>query len=30
MKFEKAFWEVIFVTDECAEVYDFLKTYFKM
>ena len=30
MKLEKAFWEMIFVTDECIEVYDFLKLYFRM
>ena len=30
MKLEKVFWEMIFVTDECVEVYDSLKTYFKM
>ena len=30
MKLEKAFWEMIFVTNECVEVYDFLKTYFRM
>ena len=30
MKPEKVFWELIFVTDECIEVYDFAKTYFRM
>ena len=30
MKIEKVFSEMIFVTDECVEVYDFLKTYFRM
>ena len=31
MKLEKAFWEMIFVTsDESVEVYDFLKTFFRM
>ena len=30
MKLEKVFWEMIFVTVECVEVYDFLKTYFRM
>ena len=31
MKLEKAFWEMIFVSStECIEVYDFLKTYFRM
>ena len=30
MELEKVLWEMIFVTDECVEVYDFLKTYFRM
>ena len=30
MKLEKAFLEMMFVTDECVEVNDFLKTYFRM
>ena len=30
MKLEKTFWEMIVVTDECVEVYDFLKTSFRM
>ena len=31
IKLEKAFWEMIFVSStECVEVYDFLKTYFRM
>ena len=31
MKLEKAFWEMILVSStECVEVYDFLKTYFRM
>ena len=30
IKLEKAFWEMIFVTSECVEVYHFLKTYFRM
>ena len=30
MKLETAFWEMLFVTDECIEVYDFLKLYFRM
>ena len=30
MKLEKAFWEMIIVTNECVEVSDFLKTYFRM
>ena len=30
MKLEKVFWEMMFVTNECVEVYDFLKTYFRM
>ena len=30
MKLEKVFWEMIFVSDECVEVYDLLKTYFRM
>ena len=30
MQLEKAFWEMIFVTNECVEVYDFLKTCFRM
>ena len=30
MKNEKAFWEKLFVTYECVELYDFLKTYFRM
>ena len=30
MKLEKVFWEMIFVTGECVEVYDFSKTYFRM
>ena len=30
IKLEKAFWEMIFVTNECVEVYGFLKTYFRM
>ena len=29
MKLDKAFWEVIFVTDDCIEVYDFSK-FFRM
>ena len=28
--FEKAFWETIFTTDDCIEVYEFLKTYFRI
>ena len=28
MKVEKAFWEMIFVTNEGVELYDFLKTHF--
>ena len=27
---EKSFWEMIFATKDCVEVYEFLKTYFKM
>ena len=27
---EKAFWEMIFPTKDCIEVYEFLKTYFRM
>ena len=30
MKLEKAFWEMIFVTEYCIEMYVFLKTYFRM
>ena len=31
IKLEKAFWEMIFVSsEECVEMYDFLKTYFRM
>ena len=30
MILEKAFSELIFDTDECVEVYDYLKTYFRM
>ena len=30
MKLEKVFLEMIFVTDECVEVYDFLKAYFRL
>ena len=30
MKLEKAFWERIFITEDCIEVYDFLKFYFRM
>ena len=30
MKPEKAFWEMIMVTDDCIGVYDFLKVYFRM
>ena len=31
MKLEKSFWEMIFVSStECIELYDFLKTYFRM
>ena len=30
MELEKVFWEIIFVTDECVEMYEFLKTYFRM
>ena len=30
MKLEKVFWEMIFVTDECIEVYDFSKLFFRM
>ena len=30
MKLEKIFREMIFVTDECVEVNDFLKLYFRM
>ena len=30
MKLEKAFWEMIIVTNEYVEVYDFLKTFFRM
>ena len=31
IKLEKAFWEMIFVSsEECVEMYDFLKTYFMM
>ena len=30
MKLEKVFWEMIFVTDYCTEVYDFLKIFFRM
>ena len=30
MILEKAFWEMIFVTDDCVEVYDSLKTYSRM
>ena len=30
MKLEKAFWEMIFVTNECVEVYDFIKLYFRL
>ena len=30
IKFSKVFWEMIFVADECVEVYDFLNSYFRM
>ena len=30
IQLEKAFWEMIFVTNECVEMYAFLKTYFRM
>ena len=30
MKLEKAFLEMIFLTDDCVEVYDFLKTSFRI
>ena len=30
MKLEKTFLEMIFVTDECIEVYNFLKLYFRL
>ena len=30
MQLEKAFWEMIFVTHERIEVYDFLKAYYRM
>ena len=30
MKLEKTFWEKIFVTDRCVEMYDFLKTFSRM
>ena len=30
MILEKAFWEMIFTTQDCIEVYEFLKTYFRM
>ena len=30
MKLENVSWEMLFVTDECVEVYDFLKTFFRM
>ena len=30
MKLEKAFLEMTYVTDECVEVYDFLKLYFRV
>ena len=31
VKLERAFWEMIFVSsEECVEMYDFLKTYFRM
>ena len=30
MILEKAFWEMIIVTEYCIEVYDFLKTYLRM
>ena len=30
MKLKKAFWKMIFVTDECVEVLNFLKLYIRM
>ena len=30
MKLEKVLWEMIFLTDECTEVYGFLQMYFRM
>ena len=30
MKLETAFWEMTIVTTECVELYDILKTYFRM
>ena len=30
MKLEKKIWEMNFVTDECVEVYDFSKLYFRL
>ena len=29
-KLEKAFWELIFTTEDCREVYEYLKLFFRM